>query len=78
MTAETQIEQLARITGVPLAVVAAVFADPVPGQLRPAEIESARRRVEVGEAAEQELAYRAMVNDCGPPGLYTDDDLDAA
>ncbi|MEP6813525.1 MAG: hypothetical protein ABI990_11090 [Actinomycetota bacterium] len=81
---ETEHEQLSRITGVPLDVVAKIAGEtlppePIPGVLRTdAELEDAYRRVKLGEQAEQELAYRAMVRDIDPSLYPDDDDLDAA
>lgn len=80
MTAETQIQQLARITGLDEATVAAALGrPPAPRPLmNDAELDDAYRRVERGGAAEAELNYRALVRDCDP-SLYIDDDLgDAA
>ncbi|MEP6977831.1 MAG: hypothetical protein ABI948_07225 [Thermoleophilia bacterium] len=79
---ETEHEQLARICGLPVDVVAAAFAAepvPVPGLIRTdAELEDVHERIRRGDAAQAELNYRAMVNDCSPVTVYPDDDLDAA
>ncbi len=83
---ETEHEQLARICGLPVDVVAAAFdrpaggtlpPEPIPGVIRTDdELERVQARIERGERAESELMYRALRRDF--PAGCIDDDLDAA
>lgn len=68
---ETEIQQLARITGVDERTVAAAFpAESVPGLIRTdAELDQVHERIRRGDAAEAELSYRALMHDHDPASL---------